>query len=79
MTEEKSNITPMYLRKRAGLTQRQVAESLKKKVTTISDWERGMAYPRLTFSETKQIMELYRCTLDELIEAFEEGFSTAEE
>jgi transcriptional regulator with XRE-family HTH domain len=75
MTEDKKVVTPMYLRKRVGLTQRQVAEALNKKVATISDWERGVAYPRLTFSETKRIMNLYKCTLDELIEAFEVSHS----
>ncbi|MEH2242341.1 helix-turn-helix domain-containing protein [Nostoc sp.] len=72
MTEEKRSLTPMDLRKRVGLTQRQVALVLDKKVATISDWERGITKPRLTFSETKKLMEIYQCTLDELIKAYEE-------
>ena len=68
----------MDLRKRAGLTQRQVAIALDKKVATISDWERGVTNPRLTFSETKRLMEIFGCTLDELIESFESvGHSNA--
>ena len=72
MSEEKRLLTPMDLRKRVGLTQRQVAVALDKKVATISDWERRITKPRLTFSETKKMMEVFGCTLDELIEAYEE-------
>ncbi|WGV25986.1 helix-turn-helix domain-containing protein [Halotia branconii] len=71
MTKEKKTLTPMELRKRVGLTQRQVAIALDKKVATISDWERGVTRPRLTFSETKMLMAIFECTLDELIEAYE--------
>jgi transcriptional regulator with XRE-family HTH domain len=71
MPKDGDLLTPALLRKRAGLTQRRVAETLNKKVTTISDWERGTVQPRLSFTEVKRLMELYDCTLDELIEAFE--------
>ncbi|NET37396.1 MAG: helix-turn-helix transcriptional regulator [Cyanothece sp. SIO1E1] len=65
------NLTPMRLRERAGLTQRQIAEALGKTVGTVSAWERYTKKPRLSFAETKQLMELLQCTLDELVEAFE--------
>ncbi len=73
MSEEKKLLTPMDLRKRVGLTQRQVAIALDKKVQTISDWERRKASPRLTFSETKKMMEIFGCTLEDLIEAYEDS------
>lgn len=66
-------LTPVDLRKRANKTQRQVAEFLGRKVTTISDWERRKTKPQLSFSEVKHLMAFLDCTLDELIEAFEVG------
>ncbi|NJL87578.1 MAG: helix-turn-helix transcriptional regulator [Leptolyngbyaceae cyanobacterium SM1_1_3] len=71
MPENGEPLNPLLLRKRSGLTQRQVAETLGKRVTTISDWERGATQPRLSLSEVKALMTLYQCSLDELIEAFE--------
>ncbi|MFE4108552.1 helix-turn-helix domain-containing protein [Almyronema epifaneia] len=66
-----SSVTPMKLRERAGLTQRQVADALGKTVGTISSWERMVKRPRLSFAETKKMMALLGCTLDELVEAYE--------
>ena len=71
MKEDKSQVTPMKLRDRAGLTQRQVSVALDKRQGTISDWERGVTSPRLTLKEVRELTQLYNCTLDELIEAFE--------
>ena len=64
-------LTPVALRLRAGLTQREVATALNKKVATISDWERLVKYPKLTFSEILTLIALYNCTLEELAEAFD--------
>lgn len=61
----------MELRKHAGLTQRQVAEALGVTVTTISSWETGLKEPRLDFVQTKKLMELYRCSIDDLANALE--------
>lgn len=70
-TNEKTPLDPVTLRKRANKTQRQVAETIGRKVTTISDWERGKTKPHLSFSEVKKLMQLFNCTIDDLIEAFE--------
>lgn len=70
-TNEKPHLDPVTLRKQANKTQRQVAEAIGRKVTTISDWERGKTKPHLSFSEVKKLMELFNCTIDDLIEAFE--------
>lgn len=64
-------ITLVELRKHAGLTQRQVAEALGVTVTTISSWETGLKEPRLDFVQTKKLMELYRCSIDDLANALE--------
>lgn len=70
MTEERGNqLNPARLRKRIGLTQRQVAQALDVRESTVSEWERGLSAPRLRL--VKQMLNVYQCSLDELIEAFE--------
>lgn len=64
-------ITPVFLRERAGLTQRQVANALNKREATISEWERGVTRPRLSFAETLKLMRLYEATIEELCIAFD--------
>ena len=61
----------MNLRKRAGLTQRQIAQALDVRESTISEWERGLSVPHLPLSKVRQMLQVYKCNLDELIEAFE--------
>lgn len=67
----KETLTPLALRVRAGLTQREAAIALGKRESTVSDWERGVARPRLYLSEVKILMRVYKASLDELIEAFD--------
>jgi transcriptional regulator with XRE-family HTH domain len=61
----------MKLRKRAKLRQQDLAYGLNKRQATVSDWERGVTVPHLTPSETKTMMELLNCTIDELVLAFD--------
>ncbi len=71
MNDREDRITPVDLRKRAKLTQRKLAEALDVRQGTISDWERGLAIPHLRPSQLKRLMETLQCSLDELIEAYE--------
>lgn len=71
MEYHKEPLTPMKLRERAGLTQKQVADALGKTVGTVSNWERLVKEPKLKFSEVQRLISLYGCTLEDLIEAFE--------
>jgi DNA-binding transcriptional regulator YiaG len=64
-------LTLMKVRARAGLTQREFANLLGVTISTVSNWERGVQVPRLTFLQTKQLMEASGCSIDELVEAFE--------
>jgi DNA-binding XRE family transcriptional regulator len=64
-------LTPMELREVAGLTKVQLAAELGLSVKTINDWEQNRSQPRLVPSQLKLMMSVYRCTLDELITAFE--------
>jgi transcriptional regulator with XRE-family HTH domain len=59
------------LRKRTGLTQRQVARALDIRESTVSEWERGLSVPHLPLHKVRQMMKIYQCSLDELVEAFE--------
>jgi transcriptional regulator with XRE-family HTH domain len=70
--EKKELLTPMSLRKRVGLTQRKIAQELDIRVQTVGEWEKG-GIPRLIPSKMKRLCELYQCSMDELIEAFEEN------
>ncbi len=69
MSEEKDQLTLAKLRKRAGLTQRQVADGLGITNKTVSEWERGIGEPHLTISETQRLMDILECTFEELLEA----------
>lgn len=64
-------LTPMKLRQKVGLTQQEVAFRLGVRQGTISDWERRLRTPNLPPSKIKLMLEVYQCSLDELIEAFE--------
>lgn len=71
MTEDSQQLSPMLLRKRAGLTQVELAIKLGRSPSTIAKWEARDYVPKMTPSETKKLCEVYQCTLEELIEAFE--------
>lgn len=71
MNDREDRVTPVDLRKRAKLTQRKLAEALDVRQGTISDWERGLAIPHLRPSQLKRLMEVLQCSLDDLIEAYE--------
>lgn len=61
--------TLAVLRKRANLTQRQVANLLDVTVTTVSAWERGTQVPRLTFAQTEKLLEALACSIQDLVAA----------
>ncbi|NEQ80146.1 MAG: helix-turn-helix transcriptional regulator [Moorea sp. SIO2I5] len=71
MLREHHDITLLKLRQKVGLTQRELAEALGVTQKTISIWERGKMQPKLSFWQTKLIMEKLKCTLDQLIIATE--------
>jgi transcriptional regulator with XRE-family HTH domain len=57
------------LREKTGLRREQVAATLGKSHTTISNWETGRFVPTLTPTETRLALEVYRCTLAEFEQA----------
>ena len=72
MAGENDELTLMKLRQRTGLTQQELADAIGVTQKTISVWEKGSVEPKLTFEQTKQMMDLLNCTLDELIIAIKQ-------
>lgn len=60
------------LRERVGLERMEVALKLGKSEATIRFWETGRSVPFLHPGETAAILDLYKCTLDDLVQAIEE-------
>lgn len=60
------------LREAAGLSAEKVAVALSKSVSTIRFWEAGTYVPSLNPAETKKLLELYGCNIDQLSDAFVE-------
>ncbi|MCC3506245.1 MAG: helix-turn-helix transcriptional regulator [Microcoleus sp. PH2017_20_SFW_D_A] len=52
------------------MTQEQAARALGIRPATLSSWETGRT-PRMAPSLIKKMMQIYDCSLDDLIEAFE--------
>jgi DNA-binding XRE family transcriptional regulator len=56
----------MRLRKRLGLTQKQVADAVGVTDQSVSNWEAGRFEPRLTISQMQALCRVLQCSLDEL-------------
>lgn len=63
-------ITLMSVRLKAQMTQKQWADLLGVTISTVSNWERGVQIPRLTFAQTKRVMDASGLSIDELVAAF---------
>lgn len=53
------------LRKRAGLTQIQLAQAIGASQASVSQWEKGETFPRRTF--WPKLAEVLQCSIDELV------------
>ena len=62
--ENKSKLE--LLRQKAGLTRWQVAEALGVNLNTVKGWEAGYGEPQLTIAQTKILVGILQCSLDEL-------------
>jgi transcriptional regulator with XRE-family HTH domain len=73
-TENDQPITLMSVRQKAKMTQKQWAEWLGVTISTVSNWERGVQVPRLTFLQTKKIMDATGLSIDSLVAAFDNTY-----
>lgn len=76
MNNEKVNFSLVELRKRAGVTQKEVADALGVSDHTIRNWEKGRAEAELQLWQVKALCQILGCSLDELPDRFklrEEG------
>ena len=69
MPVENNQLTLANLRKKVGLTQRQLADAMGVTNKSISAWERRVAEPHLTIAQTKQLMDILQCSFEDLIVA----------
>lgn len=60
------------LRKRAKLSQQDLADRLGIRQKTISDWENGKSSPEMPLSTYQRLWQVLGCSVDELIQAFEQ-------
>lgn len=63
-------LTPVWIRKRAKKTQRQIAVELGITESVVSKWERGVTVPSPSLIDIPKYCQAYDCSLEELIEAF---------
>ena len=64
------------LRERAGLRTVDVAYHLGVAESTVRNWESGRTVPKLTLVQTKQLMQLYKCSFEDLEESVKESMIT---
>lgn len=79
MTSELRNqanlVTPVWIRKRAKKTQRQIAVELGTTESVVSKWERGITVPHPALIDIPLYCRAYDCSLEELIEAFSNAYN----
>lgn len=56
----------LRLRKRLGLTQKQIADAIGVTVQTVSNWEAGRSEPLLKIGQTLALCRVLQCSLEEL-------------
>jgi DNA-binding XRE family transcriptional regulator len=66
------------LRERAGLRTIDVAYHLGVAESTVRNWESGRTVPKLTFAQTRLMMQLFNCSFEELEESVKESMTTEE-
>ena len=75
--QEKINIASniLYLRKKSGMTQNELAEKLYVSNKTVSKWERGAGYPELSY--LVRLSEIFGVSIDSLIANERRGIAVA--
>ncbi|MBG1262891.1 helix-turn-helix transcriptional regulator [Nostoc sp. BAE] len=61
------------LREKAGLRTVDVASKLGIAESTVRNWDIGRHTPRLPIEDIPKFLEVYKCTLEEVVEAAKES------
>lgn len=72
MSEKPKRGGLVKLRKRAKLTQTQLGAVLGLSRKAIYEWEHGLAAPKLYPWDTQKLCQALNCSLEELVEEFQE-------
>ena len=67
---KRSTLTLVELRKRAGVTQKMLADALGVSDHTIRNWEKGRAEAELQLWQVKALCRVLQCSLEELPDRF---------
>lgn len=67
------------LRERAGLRAVDVAFYLGINESTVRNWEKGRTVPKLTIPQMRQLLDLYKCSFEELEESLKESMPIEDE
>ena len=68
-----ANVDMKELRQKAGLSPEAVAVALGVAVSTVRNWEAGTSEPRPGVTNLPRYLEVYRCSLEDLVEAAKES------
>ncbi|NJO78663.1 MAG: helix-turn-helix transcriptional regulator [Cyanobacteria bacterium RM1_2_2] len=70
MENSNEGIKFVDLRKRAGVTQKELATTLGVTDHTVRNWEKGREQPRLFIWQVKALCQKLQCSLDDLPDDF---------
>lgn len=70
MKDIRKSIQAMELRRKAGLSRAEVAVALGVVENTVARWEQGKMTPHLSFDKVEILMNLYSCSIEDLVDAF---------
>lgn len=65
---ERGQMTLAALREASGLTQKELGDRLGVTDQTVSNWEKGRSFPRLTVPQVAELLAALPCTFSELVE-----------
>lgn len=72
LDKEAIGLTFVEIRKRAGVTQQQLADVVGVSKTSVRNWEHGREEPRLFVWQIKALCRSLGCSLDDLPDYFKE-------
>jgi DNA-binding XRE family transcriptional regulator len=72
MVNKANGVTLVELRKKAGVTQKELAETVGVSETSVRNWEHGREEPRLFLWQVKALCNRLQCGLEDLPDRFKQ-------